>query len=116
MRISLVAFFAATLVAGSALAQQPGRPGEGQGLGPGQGQPPPRVKALEPPLPPSTTCDPSFGGKYSNELRRLEIPQDRGQYGPCHDYGAWTGNEYQGHTDLPNGYWVYSFPHWILAV
>jgi len=58
--------------------------------------------------------DSTFSGKYSGELRRLEIPQDRGRYGACKDYGPWTGSEYQGHANLPNGYWVYSYPHWII--
>jgi hypothetical protein len=188
MRTALAALIAATLLGVSAVAQQPGSPGEGSGLGPGQSPPPSTTKTLEPPQPPQgTACDPSFGGKYlelirqiaipedaqqygrchdygawagteykghtglpprafwtysapnwyiwakrgdtaaqagcpdptfsgkySGELRRLEIPQDRGRYGACKDYGPWTGSEYQGHTNLPNGYWVYSYPHWII--
>jgi len=115
MRISLPALFAAVLVAASALAQQqPGRPGEGSGLGPGQG--PPRVNTLEPPQrppQPATACDPSFAGKYSELIRRIAVPEDAQQYGPCHDYGAWNGTEYKGHTNLPpNAFWTYSAPHW----
>lgn len=59
-------------------------------------------------------ADPTFAGKYSGELRRLSVPQDRGRYGDCNDYGPWSGDSYAGHTGLPNGYWVYSFPHWII--
>lgn len=58
--------------------------------------------------------DSTFAGKYSGELRRISVPQDRGRYGACNDYGPWSGNSYAGHTNLPNGYWVYSFPHWII--
>jgi hypothetical protein len=58
--------------------------------------------------------DPTFGGKYAEELRRLEVPADLARYGACNDYGPWAGTSYAGHTDLPNGYWVYSYPHWII--
>ncbi len=58
--------------------------------------------------------DPTFGGKYSGMLRRLRIPGDRGQYGNCRDYGRWSGNSYRGYTNLPNGFWVYSYPYWII--
>lgn len=59
-------------------------------------------------------CDPTFGGKYAILLRRLAIPGDRGQYGNCRDYGRWSGNSYRGYSNLPNGFWVYSYPYWII--
>lgn len=58
--------------------------------------------------------DPTFGGKYGGMLRRLRLPSDRGQYGNCRDYGSWSGSSYKGHTNLPDGYWVYSYPYWII--
>lgn len=58
--------------------------------------------------------DPTFGGKYSGMLRRMRIPGDRGQYGDCRDYGRWSGNSYRGYSNLPNGFWVYSYPYWII--
>jgi hypothetical protein len=111
MRMSLAVLLAATLVCGVAFAQQPG----GTGAGTGPGQPPPPVKTGDPPSPLTTVCDPSFGGKYAELVRQLPIPEDEGQYGRCHDYGAWNGTEYKGHTNLPNGaYWTYSAPNWYI--
>lgn len=62
----------------------------------------------------SGCADPTFGGKYAEELRRIAVPGDRGRYGICRDYGRWAGNSYAGHANLPNGYWVYSYPEWII--
>lgn len=60
-------------------------------------------------------CDPTFGGKYHGLIRRLRIAEDEGQYGPCRDYGAWQGNSYKGHTNLPpNAFWTYSAPYWYV--
>ncbi len=59
-------------------------------------------------------CDPSFGGKYRVLQRRIPVPGDAGQYGACKDYGRWSGNSYKGFSNLPNGYWTYSAPHWYI--
>jgi hypothetical protein len=59
-------------------------------------------------------CDPSFGGKYTGLLRRIRVPGDVQQYGRCRDYGRWSGYSYRGYTNLPNGYWTYSAPHWYI--
>jgi hypothetical protein len=111
MRFLPAVALAAILASAPALAQQPGD--GSSGLGPGQA--PPRsspLKTTEPP-PPATGCDPSFGGKYAGLLRQLPIPEDEGQYGKCHDYGAWNGSEYKGHANLPAGaFWTYSAPNW----
>ena len=69
----------------------------------------------QPPGTMATGCpDPTFAGKYSGELRRLNVPADLATYGACHDYGPWSGDSYAGETNLPNGYWVYSVPYWII--
>jgi hypothetical protein len=113
MRVLPALVLAALLACGSAFAQQPGSPGEGSGLGPGQAPPPKTLKTTEPP--PPAGCDPSFGGKYTGLLRQLPIPEDEGQYGRCHDYGAWNGTEYKGHANLPpNAFWTYSAPNWYV--
>jgi len=110
MRIPFVVL-AATLAGGAAFAQQSDTPGHGSGIGPGQGPPP---RALKEPAP-AHVCDPSFGGKYSTLIRQLPIPEDEGQYGKCHDYGAWSGTEYKGHANLPpTAFWTYSAPNWYL--
>ena len=114
MRIVLAGILVA-LAGSAAFAQQPGRPGEGSGLGPGQPPPSSTVKTTEPPRLPGTACDPSFGGKYAGLIRQLPIPEDEGQYGKCRDYGAWSGNEYKGHSNLPpTAFWTYSAPNWYL--
>ncbi len=115
MRIALAVTVAAMLACGVGLAQQPGTPGHGSGLGPGQAPPPGTMKTLQPPQRPATVCDPSFGGRYGELIRQLSIPEDEAQYGKCHEYGAWSGNEYKGHTNLPPAaFWTYSAPNWYL--
>jgi hypothetical protein len=114
MRVLPALVLAAMLACGAAFAQQPGSPGAGSGLGPGQAPPPSTLKTTEPPPTPAG-CDPSFGGKYTGLLRQLPIPEDQGQYGRCHDYGAWNGTEYKGHANLPpNAFWTYSAPNWYV--
>lgn len=51
-------------------------------------------------------------GQYRGLLRRLEVPEDLAAYGAYNVYGAWSGNCWSGHTDLPAGHWVYVAPHW----
>lgn len=115
MRVSPAIVLAAMLFCGTAFAQQSDSPGQGSGLGPSQARPPGSVKTLEPPQPPGMACDPTFGGKYSQLIRQLPIPEDEGQYGRCHDYGAWNGTEYKGHANLPsNAFWTYSAPNWYV--
>jgi len=78
-----------------------------------------QIPPAQPPgTPPGTEAagcpDPTFAGKYSGELRRLNVPADLATYGACHDYGAWSGDSYAGESNLPKGYWVYSVPYWII--
>ncbi len=56
----------------------------------------------------------SVDDKYSHLLRKIAVPEDRGFYGEFYDWGYWSGTSWQGHTDLPPGYWVYVFPHWYI--
>ena len=112
MRLTVI-LLCSLLVCGAASAQV--NKDESSGIGPGgqgaaPGDPP------KPPQPPATTgcSDPTFAGKYSNELRRLNMPEDRARYGVCRDYGPWAGTSYGSHSGLPRGYWVYSFPYWII--
>jgi hypothetical protein len=112
MRLSPALVLAAMLACGTAVAQQSETPGQGSGIGPGQAPPPNTLRTTEPPRP---GCDPSFGGKYTGLIRQLAIPEDEGQYGRCHDYGAWNGTEYKGHANLPpNAFWTYNAPHWYV--
>lgn len=110
MRCLALAF--AFIVAGSAAAQSTD-PGQG-GVGAPPVARPPSPPDKDRPNAPQGCADPSFNGKYSNELRRLNIPADLARYGRCRDYGAWPGNSYAGHTNLPHGFWVYSYPYWII--
>ncbi len=54
------------------------------------------------------------GGKYSNLLDKLEVPDDFETYGNFRDFGWWEGTEYKEHTGLPHAHWVYVYPHWYL--
>lgn len=56
----------------------------------------------------------SCSGKYSNLLRVLDSNGDQAIYGSVFDFGAWDGREYQGHTSLPRGFWVYVAPKWYI--
>lgn len=70
-----------------------------------KGEFPPEAEALE---------KAAVGGKYRNLLRKVAAPDDRGSYGDFKDYGLWSGAGYMGHTDLPQGYWVYVDPYWYI--
>jgi len=63
---------------------------------------------------PASACNPSFGGKYVNLLRRISVPQDRRRYGLCRDYGRYSGSSWAGYRNLPSGYWTYKYPHWYI--
>jgi len=56
----------------------------------------------------------SVGGKYGRLLRRLYLPNDRQSYTAFRDWGRWEGTDYGGFTNLPPGYWVYVYPHWLI--
>lgn len=51
--------------------------------------------------------------KYHGLMQKLYLPQDRGRYGDCHDYGWWNGTHYRGHKTRP-GYWVYAGGYWLI--
>jgi hypothetical protein len=59
------------------------------------------------------------GGRYQTLLRRIRVPDDVTAHSFFNDHG-WrygpTGElpEYKGHTDLPEGYWVYVYPDWYV--
>ena len=53
-------------------------------------------------------------GRYRRLLRKLPLPGDRKTYGDFYDWGYWSGTAYRGHKDLPKGYWVYVYPHWLI--
>lgn len=53
--------------------------------------------------------------RYAGLMRRLYIPQDRGQYGICREWGRWSGTSYRGYRNLPRGaYWVWRAPYWYI--
>jgi hypothetical protein len=54
------------------------------------------------------------GGKYRRLLCRIHVPQDVQQFQRFHDWGHWAGTEWQGHKNLPAGYWVYVYPDWYI--
>lgn len=54
------------------------------------------------------------GGRYARLLRRISVPGDRQNYRDFHDYGLYSDTTYAGHANLPQGYWVYVYPHWYI--
>jgi len=59
-------------------------------------------------------CDPTFGGRYANLVRKIHMPRDRRQYGSCRNYGRWNGTSYRGHR-FPRGlFWTFDGTHWYL--
>jgi hypothetical protein len=56
----------------------------------------------------------SVNGKYSNLLRVINVPQDRGSYGDFDDYGYYSSTSYAGYDNIPAGYWVYVYPDWYI--
>lgn len=53
-------------------------------------------------------------GKYVRLLRRFKMPQDRQSYTEFRDYGFYQACDWAGHTGIPAGYWVYSYPYWYV--
>lgn len=71
-----------------------------------------------PPPPPRSQGDEqkiaSLDGKYSQLRRTIEVEPDYIQFGALHERGWQSGGSYRGHADLPDGYWVYLYPHWYI--
>jgi len=59
-------------------------------------------------------CDPTFGGRYADLVRKLYIPRDRRQYGMCRNWGRWNGTRYRGFRFRSGLYWTYDGTHWYL--
>ena len=70
-----------------------------------QGGEPPEVQALK---------KATVNNKYSHLLAVLHAPEEKSSYGELYDFGAYSGTEWAGHTGLPQGYWVYAYPHWYI--
>ncbi len=56
----------------------------------------------------------SMGGRYTDLLETLDVPQDSLKFGDFYELGFQTRTSYQGYTGLPNGYWVYVKPYWYI--
>ena len=56
----------------------------------------------------------SAHGKYYTLLRRIHCPEDLPSYHRFTDYGMYTGTSWHNYTNLPPGYWVYSYPDWYI--
>jgi hypothetical protein len=57
---------------------------------------------------------PSVRGKYRVLLRKIHVPQDEQGYGKFTDFGKYPACSWAGYNDLPEGYWVYVYPHWYI--
>jgi hypothetical protein len=68
-----------------------------------------------PTSPPSPIERASVGGKYTDLLRVIDVPDDRNTYGDFYDLGYQKKkNKYKGYSKLPAGYWVYVYPSWYI--
>jgi len=77
-------------------------------------------EAAAPKIPPEPLSDElalekaTVGGKYSGLLRKIRVKADHVREGAFTDYGMWKHTRYAGYRDLPEGYWVYVYPHWYI--
>lgn len=53
-------------------------------------------------------------GKYKMLLTQIKVPKDFDKFKNFTDLGRRTVSEYQGHKNLPAGYWVYVYPYWYI--
>jgi hypothetical protein len=67
-------------------------------------------KALEKVIPAKARCN----GRYVKLLRKIHVPQDRGSYGDFNEFGHYQATDWQGHKNIPAGFWVYVYPHWYI--
>jgi hypothetical protein len=70
----------------------------------------PENKVLEKVIPAKAHCN----GRYTKLLRKVHVPQDRGSYGDFHEFGHYQATDWQGHKNIPAGFWVYVYPHWYI--
>lgn len=57
----------------------------------------------------------SVFGKYYNLERKLHVPQDKETFTDFCDWGFdHPFDSYQGHPNVPAGYWVYLYPDWYI--
>jgi hypothetical protein len=54
-----------------------------------------------------------YNGKYTDMRNTFYAPNDRRTYGDSYDRGYRDSSRY-GRTDVPAGYWVYSYPYWYV--
>ncbi len=70
----------------------------------------PENRALEKLIPAKAHCN----GRYTKLLRKIHVPQDRQNYGDFNEYGHYQATDWQGHMNIPAGFWVYVYPHWYI--
>jgi hypothetical protein len=56
----------------------------------------------------------AVNGKYRMLLAQIKVEKDCKEYGEFRDLGQANRKEYDGHKDLPKGYWVYVAPYWYV--
>jgi hypothetical protein len=56
----------------------------------------------------------TVGGKYTELLKVLHVPEDKPNYGEFKDWGYWTGTQHAAYQNLPAGHWVYVYPKWYI--
>jgi HEAT repeats len=56
----------------------------------------------------------SVNGKYAKLLRKIKVEQDRQNYTEFRDFGKYQACDYAGYTGIPEGFWVYVYPHWYI--
>jgi hypothetical protein len=56
----------------------------------------------------------SVDGKYRMLLAQIKVEKDRDIHKEFCDFGFHDRKEYEGHKELPEGFWVYVAPYWYI--
>lgn len=77
-----------------------------------------RANGLHPEMPPEYTSlearEKAQCKKYQDLLDKILRPDDWHAYGSFFEFGHRRGDGFEGAEGLPDGYWVYVYPHWYV--
>jgi len=78
-----------------------------------------RSKGVKPATPPEMTSLNSrdrarCGERYQLLLDKVLRPEDLNAFGHFYEFGYRKGDQFEGASGLPDGHWVYVYPHWYI--